>query len=110
MHPYNAHCFSGHSPIWQVDSIKKLRNDHASINAPKTILNLLAHINGKAKNKALKLAKKHRNFPDCPKELPAGFHPVITQCLLSIMTNGCVVVYINAKQSKIPMVWECFIM
>ena len=43
MQAYNAHCFCGHSPIWQVDKIKKLRIDHDNKKVANTMLNLFAH-------------------------------------------------------------------
>ena len=43
-HAYSAHCFSGHSPIWQVPKTKKVLNDQANISAPKAIFKRLAHI------------------------------------------------------------------
>ena len=40
---YKAHCFCGHSPIWQVDRIKKLRIDQDKRKVANTILNRFAH-------------------------------------------------------------------
>ena len=89
MQPYKAHCFSGHSPICQVESKRKLRMLQAKSKAAKTILNRFAQIYGNEKNSKLKAAKKLKNLPACPKFDPAASQPVMVQCLLSIITKGC---------------------
>jgi hypothetical protein len=63
MHAYKAHCFFGHSPIRQVDIIKKFLKLHANSIAAKTILNRFAHIKGRAKKAKDITAKKLKNLP-----------------------------------------------
>jgi hypothetical protein len=63
---------------------------------------------GIAKNTIASIPMYNKNLPDCPKLVAPASHPVTTQFLLSIITNGCVVQKNNNKVRRMPMVWECF--
>lgn len=82
----------------------KFLNDQAIMSAPNATLIRFAQRNGSAKNNKDNPPKYAKNLPGWPNEVPAVFHPVITKCWLSIITNGWIVQYNNATHNMMPIV------